>query len=556
MNELEGLTALIIEPHAGMRANVHSMLNMCGLTRIEHASSSNQAIKHLGLRSFDLILCEYDLEGGQDGQQLLEDMRHHKLMPLATMFFMVTAEGNHSKVVSAAELAPTDYVLKPFTADRLLERIARALDKRAAFMPVYTLMEAGDQRDAVEACIAGQRLHPRHAVDFLRLRAELHMFLGEPEQAEPIYRQLIEVKAIAWARLGLAKTLFLRRQFDEAKGVLQELVDGNRNFVDAYDWLARTHAAVGDLAQSQAVLADAVAVSPHAVRRLRTLGETAFEAGDTGAAEKALKQVLAKARYSEFRDPEDHVKLVRTLVRKGDPVAAASVIRDLERSMGGRPNTTLCSAISSALLHEYTGNTARLSEALATALGACREAPGLSADLKLELARACLENDMEEGGAELVREVMRNASNDAGMARAMGVLESAGFPDLARTLAQESRQHVVDLVADGAARARGGDYKGAVNLMLEAAAKLPSNPSVAFNAALALLRCLEHEGWEDRLGQQVTGLIGNVRQLDPGNPKLGALSALHHQVLRKYDRNGQGRVVKAAPVQKAIQESR
>ena len=551
MNELEGLTALIIEPHAGMRANIHSMLNMCGLTRIEHASSSNLAVKHLGLRSFDMILCEYDLEGGQDGQQLLEDVRHHKLMPLSTMFFMVTAEGNHSKVVSAAELAPTDYILKPFTADRLLERIARALDRRSAFMPVYTLMEAGDQREAIEACIEGEGLHPRYAVDFMRLRAELHVFLGEPEHAEPIYRKLIEMKAIAWARLGLAKTLFLRKQYGEAQEMLEELVDSNRNFVDAYDWLARTHAAVGDLAQSQTVLQEAVAVSPHAVRRLRTLGETAFEAGDNESAEKFLKQVVSKAKYSEFRDPEDHVKLVRTLVKKGDPVAAASVIRDLDRSMGGRPNTTLCSAISSALLHEFTGNEARLNDALTTALDACKDAPALSADLKLELARTCLENNMEEGGAEIVREVMRNASSDAGMARAMGVLGGAGFPPPARTVGQEKRHHVDDLVNGGAARAKNGDYQGAVELMLEAADKLPNNPSVAFNAALAVLRCLEHDGWDDRLGQQVSGLIGNVRKLDPGNPKLGALSALHHQILKKYERNGQGRVSKPAAVQKA-----
>ena len=40
----------------------------------------------------------------EDGQQLLEDMRHHKLISLSTMFFMVTAEGNFSKVISAAEL--------------------------------------------------------------------------------------------------------------------------------------------------------------------------------------------------------------------------------------------------------------------------------------------------------------------------------------------------------------------------------------------------------------------------------------------------------------------
>jgi len=534
MNELEGLTALIIEPHAGMRASIHNMLTLCGLTRIEHASTSNQAVKHLALRQFDIILCEYDLEGGQDGQQLLEDLRHHKLMRLATMFFMVTAEGNHSKVVSAAELAPTDYILKPFTADRLLERIARALDKRNAFMPIYTLMEAGHQAEAITACIEGQRLHTRYAIDFLRLRAELHMFLGQADQAEPIYRHLVEIKAIAWARLGLAKTLFVRKRLDEAKEILEDLVDSNRNFVDAFDWLARTHAAAGELGKAQAVLGKAVAVSPHAVRRLRTLADTAFEAGDVDVAEKALRQVVTKAKYSEFRDPEDHVKLVRTLVIKGDPVGAAAVVRDLDRTMGGRTTTPLCSAIASALVHEYTGNEARLGEALTTAVAASRDAPGLSVDMKLELARSCLEHHMEEGANEIVRDVMRNANDDSVVLRAIGVMEQSGKGALARTLAQESRQHVVDLVASGAARAKSGDFQGAVSMMLEAALKLPSNPAVAFNAALAVLRCLEHKGWDERLGNQVPTLIGNVRKLDSLNPKLPALAALHQQVLKQY----------------------
>ena len=536
MNQLDGLTALIIEPHAGMRASIHNMLNLCGLQKIDHAASSNNAIKHLGLKSFDLILCEYDLEGGQDGQQLLEDLRHHKLISLSTMFFMVTAEGNYGKVVSAAELAPTDYILKPFTADRLLERIARALDKRNVFMPVYQFMEVGNQRDAIAGCIEGVRAHPRYAIDFLRLRAELHMFLGEPAEAEPIYAQLFEAKAIAWARLGLAKTLFMRERFAEAQGILEGLVESNKKFVDAYDWLAKTHAAVGDLEKSQAVLASAVAVSPHAVRRLRKLGETALETGDTDTAEKVLKQVVSKAKYSEFRDPEDHVKLVQTLVKKGDPVQAAAVIRDLDKSMGGQKNTAACSAISSAMVHEYTGNEVRLNESLEAALKACADAIGLSPDVKMELARNCLQNNKEEGAADVMRDVMRNASNNAAMARAMGVFEKAGRGDMAMTLAQESRQAVVDLVASGATKAKEGDYRGAVSLMVEAVNKLPDNPQVVFNAAVAVLKCLENMGWEERLGQYALSLIDTVRRLDPVNPKLPALAGLHQQILKKYDK--------------------
>jgi DNA-binding NarL/FixJ family response regulator/thioredoxin-like negative regulator of GroEL len=536
MNELDGLNALIIEPHAGMRSTIHNMLNMCGLSKIDHVGSSNQAVKHLGLKHYDLILCEYALEGGQDGQQLLEDVRHHKLMPLSTMFFMVTAEGDYGKVVSAAELGPTDYVLKPFTADRLLERIARGLERRNALLPVYELMEAGSQREAIGACLEGEERHPRYLVDFMRLRAELHMFLGEPHEAEPVYRKLIETKAIAWARLGLAKTLFLRERYDEAREMLDDLVDSNKNFLDAYDWLARTHEAVGTLDAAQAVLAEAVAVSPHAVRRLRKLGETALEAGDHDTAEKILKQVVSKAKYSEFKDPQDHVRLVQTLVRKGDPVQAAAVIRDLDKSMAFQKHTPLCSAIASSLVHEYTGNEARLAESLAAALAGSQDAPELRPEIKLELARTCIENGMEEGAAEIVRDVMRNAQNGAAVARAMAVFENAGQAETAQKLALESRQQVVDLVATGAAKAKSGDYKGAVVLMQEAATKLPDNPQVVFNAALAILKCLEHDGWDERLGQQVQGFIAGVRRLDPVNPKLAALAGLHQQILKKYDK--------------------
>jgi DNA-binding NarL/FixJ family response regulator/Flp pilus assembly protein TadD len=536
MNELDGLSALIIEPHAGMRASIHNMLNLCGLTKIDHAGSSGNAVKHLGLKSFDLILCEYDLEGGQDGQQLLEDLRHHKLISLSTMFFMVTAEGNYGKVVSAAELAPTDYILKPFTADRLLERIARALDKRNVFMPVYQFMEVGNQRDAIAACIEGVKNHPRYSIDFLRLRAELHMFLGEPGEAEPIYAQLYEAKAIAWARLGLAKTLFMRERYAEAQTMLEQLVDSNKKFVDAYDWLAKTQAAVGEMEKSQATLSEAVAVSPHAVRRLRKLGEVALETGDTETAEKVLKQVVSKAKYSEFRDPEDHVKLVQTLVKKGDPVQAAAVIRDLDKSMGGQKNTNVCSAISSAMVHEYTGNEARLAESLAAALSAVKDSTGVSSEVKMELARNCLQNNMEEGASDVMRDVMRNAPNNAAMAKAMSVFEKAGRGELALAIAQESRQAVVDLVALGATKAKEGDFRGAVSLMVEAVNKLPDNPQVVFNAAVAVLKCLENMGWEDRLGQYALNLIDTVRRLDPINPKLPALAGLHQQILKKYDK--------------------
>ncbi len=535
MDELDGLSALIIEPNLGMRGGIQSMLNLCGLTKIEHGVSAATAIRHLENKKFDLIICEYDLDGGQDGQQLLEDMRHYKLINLSTMFFMVTAEGGYSKVVSAAEFAPTDYILKPFTADRLLERIKRALEKRNVLLPIYQLMELGDQRDAIALCVENEEKYYRYAIDFLRLRAELHVFLGESNLAEKIYQDVIDSKGLAWARLGLAKTLFMQERFDEAKALLEALLSDNKKFMDAYDWLAKTLQAMGKAVEAQVVLESAVAVSPHAVRRLRRLGEVALEVGDVDTAERVLKKVVNKAKYSEFRDPEDHVKLVKTLIAKGDPEQASAVIRDLDKSMSGLKNTPACSAISSAMVHEHTGNEGRLAESLAAAVAACRESSGLSNEMKMELARNCIQNNMENEASEVMLDVMNNAKNGAALEKAMQVFELVGRGDLAQTLVQESRQKIIALVAAGAAKAKEGDYRNAVSLMMEAVNKLPDNPQVVFNAAVAVLKYLDNLGWDDRLGTYARSLIDTVRHLDPINAQLTALSSLHQKILKKYN---------------------
>lgn len=534
MTSLRSLTALIIEPQSGMRASMHNMLNLCGVTKIDHAVSSGTAIRPLKSRSYDLILCEYDLGDGQDGQQLLEDLRHNKLIPLWTVFIIVTAERAYEKVVSAAELAPTDYILKPFTADTLLERIARAIEKRAAFLPAYHLMEHGNLHEAIEICLIGEEKYRRYATDFMRLRAELHVILGEAEAAEKIYQDLLQTKAVAWARLGLAKTLFMQEKFGEAEMLLKSLVEENNKYMDAYDWLAKTHEAADRLDDAKDVLTDAVTVSPHAIRRLRKLGEVALETGDIDTAEKSFQKVIAKAKYSEFRDPEDHVRLVRTLVKKGDAQTAASVIRDMEKSLSNLDKTPACKAFSAALVHIEVGNADQASEALTAAVAACRDTHGISNDLKMELARNCLERNMDNGASEVMRDVMSNAADETAFAKAMKVFEQAGKMQLAETVAKESRRQVVELVSSGAEKAKQGDFEGAVELMTAAVRKLPENPQVVFNAAVAVLKYLENLGWDNKLGDQARGYIESARRLDPSNPRLVPLKELYQSIMRKY----------------------
>ncbi|HSD36487.1 MAG TPA: response regulator [Rhodocyclaceae bacterium] len=532
--EFSEISVMIVDSNAAMRTQLRNMLALGGITTVNQAVTAGVAIRKLREVNFDIILCEYHLGEGQDGQHLLEDLRHHHLIPLWTVFIMITGESAYERVVSAVELAPNDYVLKPFSSEKLLERLGRALTKRDAFMPTYKLVEAGNLLDAIESCRKGEQEHPNFVIDFLRLRAELHLTAGQTSDAQQIYAEVLGSKAVPWAKLGLAKTLFLQKRFKEAQTGFSALIDENANYMDAYDWLARSREATGELTGAQQTLQDAIKVSPHTTRRLRRLGEVSNELGDHETAIKTMSEVVRKGKYSDFRDPEDHVLLVKAHLGAGDATAAGATLRDMERTMDGLAKTPLCRALSTAMLATQAGNLEAASAALDDALKHNDPRLGATVTLKKDLARICIENKRDDQAAEVIMDVMRDAANDEAVDRIKSMLVELGRPELGEQLASRVRKEVKDLMAQGAQLAQRGDFDGSVRQMTQAVAKMPGNVNVLFNAALALLKHIENLGWNPRFAADARSHIERVRQQDPGNERLKAITAYFHGLLKKH----------------------
>jgi len=534
MTDFGRLSVLVIEANQGMRGQLRSMLDSYGASGVQFAPTAGMAIRKLREQRFDLILCEYNLGDGQDGQHLLEDLRSKEIIPLDTLFIMITGERNYERVVSAAELAPNDYILKPLTPDTLHGRLLRALEKREAFLPAYRLIEAGESLDAIDACAQGEAAFPRYRIDFLRLQAELHAALGHADQAEAIYRAILQERVVPWARLGLARTLFARKQYAEAEEILSALVAENHRFLDAYDWLARVHEETGRVGEAREVLASAVGLSPHRIGRLRRYGDISLAAGDHQTAERTLAEVVRKGKYSDFRDPEDHVRLVQAQLGQGRVAEAESTIRDLERSMDGLAATALCTSLSRALYHTRTGNPELAQAALQAAVHGGADASSLSIGMRQELVKACLDNELEAEGSELVMDILRSSADERTVESTRAMLRERGREDLSEQLERRVHSEVKGLIAAGAEKAQSGDYDGAVQEMMNAVHKMPGNPHVLFNAALALLRHIENQGWNERLAAQARALIVRTRRLDPGNPRLDAITGFMQQLTRKY----------------------
>jgi len=125
--------ALLIDRYPNARSSLRLMLAALGITAVHNASTSAEVLRQVRTHRFDIVLSDYLLEDGRDGHQLLEELRQQHLLPQSAVFMLITGERTYHNVVSIAELAPDDYLIKPFTADELHARLARALYKKAFF---------------------------------------------------------------------------------------------------------------------------------------------------------------------------------------------------------------------------------------------------------------------------------------------------------------------------------------------------------------------------------------------------------------------------------------
>ncbi len=79
---LKHKAGIIIDPNAASRSALRAMLGAIGMVQVVQVAGSVDALRRVKEHATDIILCDYMLEDGRDGQQLLEEMRSKHLIPL------------------------------------------------------------------------------------------------------------------------------------------------------------------------------------------------------------------------------------------------------------------------------------------------------------------------------------------------------------------------------------------------------------------------------------------------------------------------------------------
>lgn len=527
---------LIIDDHPGMRSSMRAILSAFGVVLVEMASTANEAIRRLQAKPFDIIICDYFLGDGSDGQQLLEQMRRNNLISLSTIFVMVTAERVYEKVVSAVELAPDDYLIKPFSGEVMRSRLERVMAKKNAFAAIYKLIESGKLAEATQLCNELTKHSNKYSIDILRLLAELYVTQGQFEDAQEIYQQVVKMRAVPWARMGLATMFHVKHRHQEAEDLLEEVIDESPEYMAAYDLLSKVCESQDKNDRAQEVLQRAVAASPLTSHRQKDMGQLALRNGDMETAEKAFTSVVERGKTSFFRTAEDYANLSRVQLERGKHDEALSTLRDVRASFNNSPEANFTASVMESLVYQKSGDTQASAKALEAALDLQKSnVLKTPEDLSLDLAKSCFAHGKDEEAKNLIEKLVRNNHDSVALIqKAKQIFHDAGKGDEGKAIIDGNVKEIIHLNNQGVIKAREGDLEGSVKLLTEAAEKMPENLQIILNAAQALLVHIDKRGWNEDYMQSARRYLDVARTKSAVHPKFISVSKLAQDVASKY----------------------
>lgn len=118
---------LVVDDFSTMRRIIKNLLKDLGFTNIQEADDGNTALPMLNQGDFDFVVTDWNMPGMQ-GIDLLRAIRADaKLKHLPVL--MVTAEAKKEQIVAAAQAGVNGYVVKPFTAATLKQKLDKIFER-------------------------------------------------------------------------------------------------------------------------------------------------------------------------------------------------------------------------------------------------------------------------------------------------------------------------------------------------------------------------------------------------------------------------------------------
>ena len=118
---------LVVDDFSTMRRIVRNLLKELGFTNVDEAEDGAVAWQKLQNGGFDFVVSDWNMPN-MDGLTLLQTIRgdpNYKALPV----LMITAEAKKENIIAAAQAGASGYIVKPFTAATLNEKLTKIFEK-------------------------------------------------------------------------------------------------------------------------------------------------------------------------------------------------------------------------------------------------------------------------------------------------------------------------------------------------------------------------------------------------------------------------------------------
>ena len=494
-NPFRKLRYLIVDDFENFRLSLRQMLRSFGADHIEVAANGQTAVQRCTYEHFDVILCDYNLGKGKNGQHILEELRHRKLLKRTSLFVMVTAETSKEMVMGAREYQPDAYLTKPINRAMLDKRLGDLIEQRNALLPINREIDLENLPQAITLCRQALQDKPKYKTWLLKTLAELYYQLGDYAHARKIYEDVLTQRKLSWAQLGLARVLLAEQHYDEACNALNALIDEQPDFVEAYDVLAKTLAKQGKVAKAQKMLQKATELSPNALLRHKSLADIATQNQDMETAANAWRTTVTLGTHSVHDSPEHYISLGRSLsdLSDGDQTdvgqnyagEALRIVSVMEKRFPEAVGVTAKSKLIQARVHAGQGRNREANAALEQAKLDI-DPEKLDADLGLDLAKTYYSVGATQLAEALLGDLAKRFESDPNV---LGQIENL----LDEPVSFRQKVKARALNRDGIKAFESEKLAEAATAFREALALVPNHAALNLNLVQVILRQIDKQ---------------------------------------------------------------
>ena len=119
------MAILVVDDYKTMLRIIRNLLKQLDFNNVDEATDGSEALKKLREKDYGLVISDWNMEP-MTGLQLVREVRSDKKLKKLP-FIMVTAESKTDNVVAAKEAGVSNYIVKPFNAETLKQKLASIL---------------------------------------------------------------------------------------------------------------------------------------------------------------------------------------------------------------------------------------------------------------------------------------------------------------------------------------------------------------------------------------------------------------------------------------------